>query len=309
MCNFAGQTHQRQLAARAAAAISYQLFRLSMPPPSVCSAGALAGMRETQAATHFAKLECELLKKYNSVSANMATAAVGTGGTSQPNESQGLEEVAAVQEALLMHPEAAAQSSAILAERCAYASQRGGGHAASNVTSQCKKQIINLPVLHVKLSAVWLLGSVRHTFMLFVTCFARMACWYVLSNILQGLCAESCHRLKDASDLVAAVLSKLNSADPIAVCWPSLSAEGVNQHLRWVQLCVMLIKAAIKQVRTNTCNPPMKCEANLCACHTICNPYISLHSNFLLIYLCLHVLGDETPCVYTGPHSECHDSC
>jgi hypothetical protein len=48
-------------------------------------------------------------------------------------------------------------------------------------------------------------------------------------------------------DLAARVLPLLASADPIAACWPLLSAPALQIHPRWLELCVRAAEAAVRK--------------------------------------------------------------
>ncbi len=55
---------------------------------------------------------------------------------------------------------------------------------------------------------------------------------------------------KSSDDLVAAVLPMLAASDPLAVCWPLLTAPSARSHPRWVELSVRAVEAAVRKQAT-----------------------------------------------------------
>jgi len=71
-------------------------------------------------------------------------------------------------------------------------------------------------------------------------------------------CTPCARRLKDAADLPAAVLPKLLLADPLQLCWPSLSSAAAQQHPRWVEMCARVAEAHVAQGRPAAALQPLQ---------------------------------------------------
>lgn len=254
----AGHKQQRQSAAQALAAAAFWKLRLLEPVFSDLAAGAASiaahgvlglQLQPSQALT---ALDGALLRA-------LAGSSTGLGSSAAPTmDATSLSSTAKHGKGKKQPTKPAHKAVAADASAAAAAPVQGSGRAAEQAQELVALQ--ELLLWHPS-GLLWAadLHARRYAVGRCVNKLAVVGLWISVQSLLQqgnlptpglSLNMHSLHvrcRCGDPLDLAAQVLPKLHQPHALTTCWPLLSAPEVQQHPKWLPLCVLLMQAVARQ--------------------------------------------------------------